>query len=145
MARDAGLPIVDRDWISNSRIALEASEYAREAGMFDAFHRHVFHAYFAEGRDIGRLNEIKAIGAEAGLDPDELEQAITSGRYAERVNEDLTLAARIGLTGVPAFILGNRAIIGAQPYEAFEHVMTLVGARKKNADVDENDAPSIHE
>jgi predicted DsbA family dithiol-disulfide isomerase len=37
------------------------------------------------------------------------------------------------LTGVPAFIIGNRAIVGAQPYDVFEHVMGLLGREKRTA------------
>lgn len=133
MAADAGLPIVDRDWVSNSRLALEASEFARDQGMFDPFHRAVFDTYFAKGLDIGKLEVLQEIARSVGLDVDGLNQALASHRYAVRVNEDVDLAARIGLTGVPAFVLGNRAIVGAQPYEVFEHVMEdLLGKTKKD-------------
>jgi predicted DsbA family dithiol-disulfide isomerase len=56
--------------------------------------------------------------------------ALNDGRYADRVNEDLEISRQIGLTGVPAFILGNRAIVGAQPYNVFEYVMGLLGREK---------------
>jgi predicted DsbA family dithiol-disulfide isomerase len=57
--------------------------------------------------------------------------AVESGAYRERVNQDVLVSQRIGITGVPAFILGNRAIVGAQPYEAFEKVMALLGREKR--------------
>jgi predicted DsbA family dithiol-disulfide isomerase len=133
MMAEAGLTFVESDWVPNSRKALEASEYAREQGHFDDFHRNVFRAYFGEGRDIGKLEVLQDIARDAGLDADALVEAVTSGRYTERVDEDLALAQHIGLRGVPAFIIGNRAIVGAQPYEAFEQVMEILGARKRDA------------
>ena len=108
------LPIVDRDWISNSRLALEAAEYAREQGAFEPFHRAVFVAYFAEGRDIGTLEELRALARQVGLDEQGLAEALAERRYAERVDYDVARAARLGLTAVPAFIIGNRAILGAR-------------------------------
>jgi predicted DsbA family dithiol-disulfide isomerase len=131
MAADVGLPIADRDWVSNSRIALEAAEYARDQDRHHEFHRAVFHAYFAEGQDIGKLEVLKAIAESVGLDADAMADAVESGAYRERVNQDVLVSQRIGITGVPAFILGNRAIVGAQPYEAFEKVMALLGREKR--------------
>lgn len=133
MAAEAGLPIVDHDWIPNSRPALEASEYARSQGRFDEFHRAVFHAHFAEARDIGKPEVLADIARSVGLDPDGLLAALENREFAAFVDEDVQLAAELGLTGVPAFILGNRAIVGAQPYEVFEQVMSLLGAQKKHS------------
>lgn len=132
MASEVGLPMADRDWVSNSRPALEAAEYAREAGTFDSFHRAVFSAYHAEGRDIGKREVLREIATQVGLDADEMIAALDDGRYAARVREDIELSREIGLSGVPAFIIGNRAIVGAQPYEVFEYVMGLLGREKKN-------------
>jgi predicted DsbA family dithiol-disulfide isomerase len=132
MMAEAGLTYVENDWVSNSRKALEAAEYARDQGVFDAFHRAVFHAYFSEGWDIGKLEVLEDVAREVGLDPTAVADAVTSGRYTDRVDEDLALAQHIGLRGVPAFIIGNRAIVGAQPYEVFEQVMGLLGAARKS-------------
>ncbi len=131
MARDVGLTITSRDWVSNSRKALEAAEYAREQGLFAPFHRAVFDAYFAEGRDIGKLEVLQEIAATVGLDVDGMTAALADHRYTQRVDDDVQLAWRIGFSGVPAFILGNRAIVGAQPYSVFEEVMALLGREKR--------------
>ncbi len=133
MAAEAGLTIADRDWVSNSRSALEAAEYAREHDLFEPFHRAVFVAYFAEGRDIGKHDVLSDIASAVGLDARDMIAALDGGRYSDRVNEDLSLSRQLGLTGVPAFIIGNRAIVGAQPYEVFEHVMGLLGREKRTA------------
>ena len=109
-----------------------AAEFAREQGLFEPFHRAVFHAYFAEGRDIGKLDELRAIARTVGLDEAGLLQALDEGRYTAQVDGDYGLALRLGLNAVPAFIIGNRAILGAQPYEAFEQVMELLGREKRN-------------
>ncbi len=133
MAAEAGLSMADRDWISNSRRALEAAEFARDRGLFDPFHRAVLSAYHAEGRDIGKLDVLREIATSAGLDADAMIAALDDGRYAGRVDEDLEMSRQIGLTGVPAFIIGNRAIVGAQPYNVFEYVMELLGREKRSA------------
>ena len=133
MAAAVGLEMVDHDWISNSLPALEAAEFAREHGDFDAFHDAVFEAYWAQGKDIGKVEVLKEIATSAGLDAEALATAVEDGRYREQVMADYELAQRIGLSGVPAFILGNRAIVGAQPYEVFEQVMGMLGREKRSA------------
>jgi predicted DsbA family dithiol-disulfide isomerase len=133
MASEAGLPMGDRDWVSNSRPALEAAEFAREAGLFDPFHRAVFSAYHVEGKDIGKPEVLREIATSVGLDAEAMMAALAEGRYSDRVQEDVDLSREIGLTGVPAFIIGNRAIVGAQPYETFEYVMGLLGREKKDS------------
>lgn len=143
MADEVGLPLVDRDWVSNSRKALEASEFAREQGMFDALHRAIFHAYFAEGRDIGKRDVLLELAREVGLDDAGLREALEDGRYRERIDSDYLLAQQIGFTGVPAFILGNRAIVGAQPYSVFEQVMELLGRDKRAADGSRDEADEV--
>jgi predicted DsbA family dithiol-disulfide isomerase len=131
MAAEVGLPMTTRDWVSNSRPALEAAEFAREHGLFDPFHRAVFSAYHAEGRDIGKQEVLREIATAVGLDADGMIDALDEGRYTPRVEEDLAFSREIGLTGVPAFIIGNRAIVGAQPYNVFEYVMDLIGREKR--------------
>lgn len=143
MAAEVGLTIVDRDWVSNSRPTLEAAEYAREKGLFDRFHRAVFDAYFAEGRDIGKRDVLGEIAASVGLDAAGLNTALEVGRYTARVNEDLEISRELGLTGVPAFIIGNRAIVGAQPYNVFEYVMELLG-REKRGEETRGEQPLTH-
>ncbi|HYI15763.1 MAG TPA: DsbA family oxidoreductase [Thermomicrobiales bacterium] len=130
MAAGVGLPLGDRDWVSNSRAALEAAEFARDQGLFDPFHRAVFTAYHAEGRDIGNHEVLQEIATSVGLDAGAMTAALREGRYTSRVEEDLDMSRQIGLTGVPAFIIGNRAIVGAQPYNVFEYVMELLGREK---------------
>ncbi len=132
MASEVGLPMSSRDWVSNSRPALEAAEYARDAGLFDPFHRALLHAYHAEGRDIGKIDVLHEIATSVGLNADEMVECLNDHRYAARVEDDLEISRQIGLTGVPAFIIGNRAIVGAQPYDVFEYVMTLLGREKRD-------------
>jgi predicted DsbA family dithiol-disulfide isomerase len=105
---------------SNSRLALEASEYARDKGRFESFHSGVFRAYFVETRDIGDLGVILELAEHAGLDPDDLRRALLEKRYAARLEEARQEAQQYEVTAVPTFIVNdNYKIVGAQPIEAF--------------------------
>lgn len=73
----------------------------------------VMRGYFTEGMPIGDREALIALGDELGLDARE---TLESDEYADAVREDEMLAQRIGIQGVPFFVLGRRfGVSGAQP------------------------------
>jgi predicted DsbA family dithiol-disulfide isomerase len=131
MAADSGRQIVlNSEWMPNSRLALEASEYAREQGQHEAFHRAVFQRFYGEGQNLEDWQALRDAALEAGLDPDGMQEATVTGRYRAVVDGHIQKAYGLGITGVPAYILGDRYLImGAQPYDVFRQVMAELGAR----------------
>lgn len=124
MAAESGRDMVFTDWMPSSRRALEASEYAREQGRHETFHRVVFRKYYGEGQDMSRWEVLRAAAEEVGLDPDAMQRATESGTYADVVDRHIREAHELGITGVPAYVLGGRYLImGAQPYEVFRRAM----------------------
>lgn len=113
-----------RIWTSNSRLALEAAEFAAEHGDGPRFHRAMFKAYFEDLADIGDIDIVVRIGAEAGLPEPELREALTSGQYRGEVDEGIQWAQEVGVSAVPTFVLGEKyGIVGAQELPAFEQVL----------------------
>jgi predicted DsbA family dithiol-disulfide isomerase len=117
-----------RTHTSNSHLSLEAAEFAYEYGDDWAFHRRMFKAYFEDLENIGNLDTVVRIGAEAGLNAASLRGALEDGRYRERVDEGLTWSRGIGVTAIPTFVFNGRyGMVGAQEIEAFRTMMTKVG------------------
>ena len=107
--------------MSNSRFALEASEYARDLGRFDIFHEKLFRAYFTDLLDIGRLEVLSSAAEESGVDVDGMRQTLRERRYAPRLAAVQEEAERCFVSGVPTFVInGRHQVIGAQPIEIFE-------------------------
>jgi len=124
MGAPFGIIFSDITTISNSRLALQAAEFSKDQGRFDAFHDAVLQAYFAAGMDIGDREVIAQLGRDAGLDVPALEKALDEGTYLFRLNEMQDEASRAGVTGVPTFLLGpQRTIVGAQPIEVFRKTL----------------------
>jgi predicted DsbA family dithiol-disulfide isomerase len=114
--------------LSNSRLALEASEFARKQGKHDLFSEKVFHAYFTEALDIGRKEVVMELAGAAELDVGELKDALLQERYAQRLREATAEGQRYNITGVPAFIInGKHKIVGAQPIEVFQDTIKRFG------------------
>ena len=115
-----GVNFGDLSRLSNSRMSLEASEYARDAGRFDSFHGRIFRGYFNETRDIGDLDVLVELAQQEGLDTDDLRGALQEGRYVPRLDEAHSEGRRLGINAVPTFIInGKYTIVGAQSLDFF--------------------------
>jgi predicted DsbA family dithiol-disulfide isomerase len=125
--KEVGVVFGTHTLLSNSRLALMASEYARDQGRYDSFHQNIFHAFFTEGLDIGNLKVIADVAKKSGLDEKETLNAVRDGRYASRLNEARKEGQLIGLTGVPLFVIENKhKITGAQPIETFRNLLDKI-------------------
>lgn len=115
-----GIQFGNLSWLSNSRIALESSEYAKDMGKFQEFHEKVFHAYFAEGRDIGNMDVILEAADSIGLNREGLKGALKKGIYRGRLEEAQIDAERRRINSTPTFIINDEhKIVGSQPIEVF--------------------------
>ncbi len=118
------------DKVSNSRLALEATEFAKAMGRFDEFHRGIFRAYWVDTKNIGDIGVVLDVAEGAGLDMAEVEKALNSGKFRAAVDAQLQEAADLGIFGVPTFIFNNKfAIQGAVPYSVFQRVMAKLAEK----------------
>ena len=117
-AESLGLPWSLREMTCNSRRAQELGKWAESLGRGGEFHAAAFAAYFVHGRNLHRRQELRRVAAEAGLDPDQAEGALDEPRWAEEVDADWELSRRLGISAVPTFARGGRALVGFQPYPA---------------------------
>lgn len=76
----------------------------------------LYSAYFEQGRDIGQIEVLAAVAGEQGLNPRNIRAQLERGAKRREVMADLLLAQRLGVRGVPFFVLNQRlAFSGAQP------------------------------
>ena len=117
--------------IYNTRLAHEATEYAREHGKGMEFHKIIFRNVYAEGKDPSDWNVLRASGTEAGLDADEIQRDVEAEKYTANVADQVQWAYQIGVTGVPTYVINNRyAVVGAQPYEVFKDALEQIMNQK---------------
>jgi len=131
LTRELGVTIhVPYDRVTSSRLALEGSLAARSAGagagagVFDRYHRAIFRAFFEERRDIGALDTVVAVGAEAGLDEASLRAALEERRYADEVARLRAEAEEFGIMAVPIFVANNQGAVGIVAKERLLRVVT---------------------
>lgn len=123
-ANAVGLEMVFPTRIPNTRLAHEATEYARQRGKGFEFHHAVFEKFYGRGQDISKWNVLRAAAEEVGLDAEEMRRLVEAGTYTAAVQSEVDRAYQVGVSGVPTYVLNDRyAIVGAQPYEVFRQAL----------------------
>lgn len=131
IAKLYGMEFKSTERIYNTRLAHEATEYAREHGKGNEFHRVVFRKVYAEGGDPSQWDVLRSAAEEAGLDAEEMHREVESGKYTANVDGQVRWAYQIGVTGVPTYVINDRyAIVGAQPYEVFRNALAQIMNQK---------------
>ena len=123
-----GLPYGERTHTYNSRLAQELGKWADTQPAGEAFHDAMFRAYFVEARDISQPAVLLEIAQSVGLPIDAAREVLEKRTYRAAVDADWKLSREYGITGVPTFVVGRRGVVGAQPYEALEQLVTKVKA-----------------
>ncbi len=127
LAADVGLEFhLDAVQAGNTFDAHRMIHLAARYGLADAMKERLFAAYFTEGLSIGDPPTLTKLAAEVGLDPDEVEAALHGDDFAAEVREDESVAAALGVSGVPFFVIdGAYGVSGAQPADV------LLGAMER--------------
>ncbi len=126
IAREYEIEIKMPKYLSHSRKALETSEFARKFNKFEECHERIFNSYFLEEKNIEKEETLFEIIEELGLNSDELKVAWNNNSLFEIIKKSIHELHSFGITGVPAFFIGNkkqRIIVGAQPQEFFEKII----------------------
>ncbi|MBE6012009.1 MAG: hypothetical protein E7234_05575 [Lachnospiraceae bacterium] len=124
MAKVNGLPITFPEHMVYTKLALEATEYAREQGRLLPFNEAVFKKLFGEGKDIGNWDVLSSAAEEAGLNGEEMRRMTESGRYAAAIDKYTLEAQQRDIDSLPTYILNDAyAVVGPQPFEVFQLVI----------------------
>ena len=107
--------------VPNSQKALRLTELARDLGRHAELHDRLMEAYWAEAKDIGDTEVLRAEADAVGLPADEVDDVLSGDRYRDRIEASTREAYGVGANAVPAFVLDRRLLVlGAQPDEVFE-------------------------
>jgi predicted DsbA family dithiol-disulfide isomerase len=100
---------------------------AGRAGKQDALVEALFRAYFLDGRDIGSRDVLAEVGIAAGLEEKTIRDYLAGRDDVDRVENEDAMARRMGIQGVPCFILNRKyAISGAQEPAVFLEAIEML-------------------
>jgi predicted DsbA family dithiol-disulfide isomerase len=119
----------DRVKPGNTFDAHRVLHLALERGAQAAVKERLLRAYMSEGESIGDPEVLAGLGAEAGLDPDDVRRVLVGDAHAQDVRADEAAARRLGIHGVPFFLVGGvYGVSGAQPVEVLYQVLAKAWA-----------------
>jgi predicted DsbA family dithiol-disulfide isomerase len=122
---------LDRTRGGNSFDAHRLIHLAAAHGHQDAMKERLMRAYFTEGEPVGDRETLIRLAADIGLDA---RAALEGEVYGDSVHADEELAARIGIRGVPFFVLDRRyAVSGAQPSELLLQALEKAWEERRDA------------
>jgi predicted DsbA family dithiol-disulfide isomerase len=119
MASPASLP--------NTRHILAMAEYARKMGKIDTFRALAMQARWRDSRDLESISVLGDLAVASGLDPQKALAASNSQEYLARVDSLKAEAERMGINGIPTFIIGDERVVGCQPYQILATAVIRAG------------------
>ncbi len=103
---------IPKPWPINARPALAASLVAKEEGIFEPFRKAVFHAAWAQQRDIADPVVLADCIVQAGGDADLILRRAHAACYARTIFQHTQAAAAEGIFGVPLLIYNDERFFG---------------------------------
>jgi predicted DsbA family dithiol-disulfide isomerase len=131
MMAEQGLPYSERTHTYNSRLAQELAKWAELQPVGAVIHDALFQAYFVDGINLARVDKLVQIAGSVGLLEEEAHEVLESRSFAPAVEGDWRRSTDLGVTGVPTFVIEGRGVVGAQPYETLEQLVTQSGAHRR--------------
>jgi len=102
----------------NAEKAAEAALCANEQGKFWQYHDKLFANQTALA-----VTNLKQYAKDLGLNSQNFDSCLDSGKTAEQVKKDTNDGAAYGVQGTPSFFINGTLIVGAQPFSAFQQAI----------------------
>jgi protein-disulfide isomerase len=100
--------------------AAEAAECAGELGSYWEMHEALFESQDRWAGNPNAVTTFKSLAKEIGLDSEQFDECLDSGRWAGRVSSDLNEGLARGVQSTPSFFINDVPLVGAQPFEEFQ-------------------------
>jgi protein-disulfide isomerase len=104
----------------HSEQAAQAAECAAEQGKFWEYHDQLFKN---QGGLAFTEAKLRQYAREIGLNSGGFDSCLASGKHKEKVERETTAAAYLGGRGTPFFVVNQRHLVGAQPFDVFRKVI----------------------
>jgi predicted DsbA family dithiol-disulfide isomerase len=118
----------------NTFLAHRLIWYAEQQGRQNAVVESLFRSYFVEGADIGIPSTLVQLADRSGLSVEAVERFLQSDEGTEEVKAEQAAGHRLGIRGVPYFVLNQTSgISGAQPVDVFVSAIERVRTHMSGA------------
>lgn len=133
IAADEGLNLdFSKQLVSpNTRKAHSIIQFAREEGKQLAVKEAFMKAYFTDGIDLSKKENLISVAVQAGLDVTKVEKVLEDENAPIQIALAEQELSKLGISGVPFYIINNKhGISGAQSPETFMKAFEEIGLKK---------------
>ena len=113
----------------NTRNAHRLIWFAKKHGKQIEMKEALMKAYFEQGIDLTKMENLISIATQAGIDPEKIKSFLSSTEGMVEVTTSEMQNAQRGISGVPFYIINNQyGVSGAQPSEVFAKALLEIGS-----------------
>lgn len=105
---------------AESTWAAEASECANEQGRFWNYHDKLFEEQAGENQGAFARDNLKRFAAELGLDREQFNECLDSGRYESQVRDEFREAQRRRINSTPSILVDGQLIQNGSNYQVLQ-------------------------
>ena len=98
--------------------AAEAGQCAFDQGKFWEYHDYIY-----EGTNSLSIDDLKAYAREVGLDGNEFDQCLDSGKNKAKVDESMQQGFKLGFPGAPGFLVNDQKLPGPPMYPTLKGII----------------------
>jgi 2-hydroxychromene-2-carboxylate isomerase len=99
-------------WPTSDLLVARAMVYAESRGVLERFALSAMRSCFLEGRDLGEMESVLGAGARVGIQPAELETALSDREIKDRLRAQTDEVLALGVFGVPTVVVGTELFWG---------------------------------
>ncbi|MFF2092991.1 DsbA family protein [Paenibacillus sp. NPDC058174] len=94
-----------------THLAFEGYQFAKKAGIGEAYNSRMYKAFFIDGLDIGDISVLTELAEELGLNGPEYREALETGAYREAHKQALHHALyEANITAAPTYVIGKTTV-----------------------------------
>ncbi len=109
--------------------------WAQTTGQQDDVVERLFQLYFLEGADLTDKQTLIDAAWSVGMEKELVERLLNSDADVAETRAEIELAQKMGVTGVPTFIVGNKyAVVGAQTPDILASAIVKVAQEQEAED-----------
>ena len=119
LMNEENLEYKNREFTYNSRLAQELGYWGQFKYSNDIIHDEIYKSYFINKKNIYNINILLKAASKAKLPQEEAKEILEKRIYKDIIDKHWEYSYKIGVTGVPTYILGTSYLVGAQQEKNF--------------------------
>ena len=119
LMNEENLEYKNREFTYNSRLAQELGYWGQFKYSNDIIHDEIYKSYFINKKNIYNIDILLKAASKAKLPQEEAREILEKRIYKDIIDKHWEYSYKIGVTGVPTYILGTSYLVGAQQEKNF--------------------------